>query len=219
MSLDRWTAVDNYFDARFMAEDAVLEQALQRSQEAGLPEIAVAPNQGKLLQMLLQIQGAKNILEIGTLGGYSTIWMARALPEDGTLITLEYEEKHTEIARQNIADAGLSDKVTIIVGNAREILPTLTDYAPFDFIFIDADKPNNPFYIDWAVKLARSGSIIFADNVVRDGEVANPHSTDEKVIGTQEMSDIIANDNRIEATALQTVGAKGYDGFALIRVT
>ena len=168
--------------------------------------------------LLAQMQGAKTILEIGTLGGYSTIWLARTLPDDGKLITLEYEAHHAEVAAKNIARAGLSDKVTIIQGSARETLPTLTNHAPFDFIFIDADKPNNPFYYDWSVKLSRSGTMIFADNVVRDGEVANPDSTDEKVIGTQKMSELIAADERVEAMALQTVGAKGYDGFALIRV-
>ena len=214
----RWTAVDHYFDALFIEDDPILEEILAESDAAGLPAINVAANQGKLLMLLAQIQGAKTILEIGTLAGYSTIWLARALPQDGKLITLEYDEHHAEIAKKNIARAGLSDKVTVIQGDARETLPTLTDHAPFDFIFIDADKPNNPFYYEWSVKLSRSGTVIFADNVVRDGEVANPDSSDEKVIGTQGMSELIGADERVEATAIQTVGAKSYDGFALLRV-
>ncbi|MGB7339511.1 MAG: O-methyltransferase [Phototrophicaceae bacterium] len=218
MSQVKWTAVDSYFSDQFLEDDAMLQTTLQDSINAGLPDINVAPNQGKFLMLLAQMQGARTILEIGTLGAYSTIWLARALPADGKIITLEYDTHHAEIAKKNIARAGFADQVTIIVGNARETLPTLVDDAPFDFIFIDADKPNNPFYYDWSVKLSRSGTVIFADNVVRDGEVANPNSSDEKVIGTQQMSDLIANDARVEATAIQTVGSKGYDGFALIRV-
>lgn len=214
----RWTAVDDYFDKRFMDDDPILEAVLAESESAGLPAINVAPNQGKFLMMLVQMQGAKNILEIGTLAAYSTIWLGRALPDDGKIISLEYDVKHAELAEKNIASAGLSDKVTVIQGDARETLPTLIDDAPFDFIFIDADKPNNPFYYEWSMKLSRPGTVIFADNVVRDGEVANPDSRDEKVIGTQEMAELIAGDERVEATAIQTVGAKSYDGFALIRV-
>lgn len=213
-----WTAVDGYFDKLFMENDPILEAVLAESEVAGLPAINVAPNQGKFLMMLAQMQGAKNILEIGTLAGYSTIWLGRALPDDGKIISLEYDFNHVQIAEKNIARAGLSDKVTIIQGDARQTLPTLTENAPFDFIFIDADKPNNPFYYEWSLKLSRPGTVIFADNVVRDGEVANPDSRDEKVIGTQKMAELIAGDERVEATAIQTVGAKSYDGFALIRV-
>ena len=215
---ERWTAVDNYFDNRFIGEDPVLEASLVESESAGLPAIAVAPNQGKLLMLLAQMQGAKNILEIGTLGAYSTIWLARALPDDGKLITLEYEARHAEIAEKNIARAGLSGKVRIIQGDARETLPTMTNHAPFDFIFMDADKTDYPFYYEWSLKLSRPGTVIFADNVVRSGEVANAESVDEYVIGVQKMTEIIGADERVEATALQTVGSKGYDGFALIRV-
>lgn len=218
MSQEKWTAVDDYFEAHFIENDPILAAALKASADANLPEINVAPNQGKLLMLMAQMQGAKSILEIGTLGGYSTIWLGRALPDDGTLISLEMNPSCVKVATENIVRAGLDDKVTIIEGAALDSLPTLIDKAPFDFIFIDADKPNNPPYFEWAVKLSRSGTIIIIDNVVRDGEVVNPNSTDEKVQGVQQVTELIAKDKRVTATALQSVGAKGYDGFALLWV-
>ncbi|GAB5491149.1 MAG: O-methyltransferase [Phototrophicaceae bacterium] len=218
MTQEKWTAVDDYFEAHFIETDPILANTLSASEKAGLPAINVAPNQGKLLMLMAQMQGAKSILEIGTLGGYSTTWLGRALPDDGTLISLEMNPDCVKVARENIARAGLDDKVTIIEGIALESLPTLLDDAPFDFIFIDADKPNNPPYFEWAMKLSRSGTIIIIDNVVRDGEVANPNSADEKVHGVQQVTELIANDARVTATALQSVGSKGYDGFALLRV-
>ena len=218
MSQEKWTAVDNYFDQHFIEDDPILSSALKASAEAELPEINVAPNQGKLLMLMAQMQGAKSILEIGTLGGYSTIWLGRALPDDGKLISLEMNPTCVQVATKNIARAGLDDKVTIIEGAALDNLPSLVDKAPFDFIFIDADKPNNPPYFEWAVKLSRSGTIIIIDNVVRDGEVVNPNSSDERVHGVQAVTELIANDDRVTATSLQTVGSKGYDGFALLRV-
>lgn len=218
MIQNTWTAVDDYFENLFLAHDPILEAALAASDAAELPPIAVAPNQGKLLMLLIQMCGAKNVLEIGTLGGYSTIWLGRAVGENGSVISLEYEKHHADVAGQNIIHAGLDERVEIIQGAALDTLPTLVDKAPFDFIFIDADKPNNPGYYEWSVKLARSGTIIFLDNVVRKGEVTNLDTQDEKVIGVQQVSELIAKDDRVEAMALQTVGAKGYDGFALIRV-
>ncbi|HRF97481.1 MAG TPA: O-methyltransferase, partial [Aggregatilineales bacterium] len=174
--LDQWTAVDNYFNDLFIPSDDILDHALRASDEAGLPQIAVSPAQGKLLYLLAQIHGAKNILEIGTLGGYSTIWMARALPAGGKIVTLEANFKHAEVAKQNIAHAGFADVVDVRVGYASDILPTLTDLAPFDLIFIDADKPNTPLYLEWSLKLAQKGAVIIADNVVRKGEIINPKS-------------------------------------------
>ncbi len=219
MSREVWTAVDDYFNGLFLPHDPVLDQALKASDTAGLPAINVTPAQGKLLMMLAQMQSAKNILEIGTLGGYSTIWLARALPEDGRLITLEYAEKHAEVARHNIANAGLAHQVEIRVGRAIDHLPTIAAEGHiFDLIFIDADKPSNPDYFQWALKLARKGSLIILDNVVRDGNVINGESSDASVIGTRRASELIGAEARVSATTIQTVGSKGYDGFALIRV-
>jgi predicted O-methyltransferase YrrM len=180
----------------------------------------VAPNQGKLLWMLAKIQGARNILEIGTLGGYSTIWLARALPPEGKLITLEVDPKHAEIARTNIARAGLSNLVELRLGKALDTLAQLAaeQRGPFDLIFIDADKPSNPDYFAWALKLSRRGSIIMVDNVVRDGEVINAASTDRSVQGVRRFNEILAAEPRVSATAIQTVGSKGYDGFAIALV-
>ncbi|MDX2075561.1 MAG: O-methyltransferase [bacterium] len=216
--LDQWTAVDNYFNDLFIPSDPILDHALHTSDEAALPQIAVSPVQGKLLYLLAQIHGAKNILEIGTLGGYSTIWMARALPVGGKIVTLEANFKHAEVAKQNIAHAGFADMVDIRVGYASDTLPTLTDLAPFDLIFIDADKPNTPLYLEWSLKLAQKGTVIIADNVVRRGEIINPKSEDENVIGMQRTSEAVGKNPRLSATVVQTVGSKGYDGFILMRV-
>jgi predicted O-methyltransferase YrrM len=219
MPQDRWTAVDRYIADLFVGDDAVLEAALTASDAAGLPAIAVSPNGGKLLMLLARAIGARRILEIGTLGGYSTIWLARALPEGGRLVTLEREERHASVARANIARAGMASRVEVRVGPALDTLPTLTAEAPFDFIFIDADKPNNPGYFEWALKLARPGSIIVADNVVRDGQVIDARSRDAGIAGIRRFNELVAAERRVSATAIQTVGMKGYDGFALILVT
>ncbi|OLF17807.1 O-methyltransferase [Actinophytocola xanthii] len=220
MNQEQWTAVDEYIADLLVAPDPALDHALAASDAAGLPDIAVAPNQGKMLYLLAKIHGACRILEIGTLGGYSTIWLARALPEDGALVTLEYEEKHAQVARENIARAGLSDRVEVRVGPALDTLAVLghQEVAPFDLAFIDADKPNNPGYLTWALKLVRPGGVIIVDNVIRNGKVADATSTDPAVQGTRELARMLSEEKRATATMVQTVGSKGYDGFALIRV-
>jgi predicted O-methyltransferase YrrM len=220
MSNDTWTAVDDYFAKLLISPDKSLDQASADSQAAGLPAIAVSPLQGKQLLLLAQMQNPKKILEIGTLGGYSTIWLARALPDDGRLVTLEFSPKHAEIAKANIARAGLSHKVEIRVGPALETLPLLAaeKRGPFNFIFVDADKRNNPGYFEWALKLSRPGSVIVVDNVVRDGAVADLKNTDPDIVGIRRMHELVAAEPRVNATAIQTVGAKGYDGYTLIRV-
>ncbi|MEE1818336.1 O-methyltransferase [Streptomyces sp. SP18ES09] len=221
MTNPQWIAVDDYFTDTIAPGDDALTAALAASTAAGLPEIAVAPNQGKLLHLLAATQGARNILEIGTLGGYSTIWLARALPADGRLTTLEYDPAHADVARANIARAGLDKIVEVRTGAALETLPVLeTEGAgPFDLVFIDADKANNPHYVTWALKLSRPGSLIIVDNVVREGRVATEQPGDAAVTGTRAMFDLIAAEPRLDATAIQTVGTKGYDGLLLARVT
>lgn len=221
MSQETWTAVDRYITDLLVPADPALEAALRDSANAGLPHINVTPNLGKLLWMLARIQGSRNILEIGTLGGYSTIWLARALPEDGKLVTLELDPKHAEIARKNIARAGLTDRIELRLGYALDSLARLQAErrGPFDLTFIDADKPNNSNYFQWALKLSRKGSIIIVDNVVRDGQVINAASTDASVQGVRRFNDMLAADTRVSATALQTVGSKGYDGLAIALVT
>lgn len=217
---DRWAAVDEYVTTQLAHEDEALVAALRDSDAAGLPQIAVSAAQGKLLQLLVQIQGARRILEIGTLGGYSTIWMARALPADGRLVTLEYSARHAEVAGRNIARAGLDGVVEIRVGAALDSLPALAaeDPEPFDMVFIDADKDNNPHYLEWALQLTRPGSLIVVDNVVRGGRVADATSPAADVQGTRAAIEMIGRDPRLEGTVVQTVGVKGYDGFALARV-
>ncbi|MFD7284444.1 O-methyltransferase [Streptomyces sp. NPDC059863] len=220
MSQEQWNAVDRYFTEQLAPADEALSAALAASDAAGLPAIAVSPNQGKLLQLLARIQGARTVLEIGTLGGYSTIWLARALPEDGKLISLEYDARHAEVARANLAHAGLDKIAEVRTGPALETLPVLAaeDAGPFDLVFIDADKANNPHYVEWALKLTRPGSVIIVDNVVRNGAVADPDSTDVSVQGTRRAIELMAEHPRLSATAVQTVGSKGYDGFALAHV-
>lgn len=215
-----WDDVDDYFTTQLSPNDEALDAAVRDSEAAGLPEIAVTAPQGKFLQLLAQIQGARSILEIGTLGGYSTIWMARALPEGGRLISLEYSARHAEVATRNIARAGLERIAQVRVGPALESLPKLADEnpAPFDLVFIDADKSNNPQYVEWALRLTRSGSLIVVDNVVRQGRVTDPDSADPDVVGTRTALELIARHPRLTGTALQTVGSKGHDGFALARV-
>ncbi len=214
---DLWTRVDDYLCGTLLPPDPVLDAALARSAAAGLPPIAVAPNQGRMLNLLARIHGARRILEIGTLGGYSSIWLARALPPDGRLVTLEYDPRHAEVARENLATAGLDGVVEVRVGAALDTLPGLVG-EPFDLVFLDADKENNPAYVQWALRLTRPGSVIVADNVVRAGAVADPGSTSPVVAGIRAMHEMIAAEPRLAATAVQTVGAKGHDGFTLALV-
>ncbi|MFF7774470.1 O-methyltransferase [Streptomyces tanashiensis] len=220
MTNPQWTDVDQYFTDTIAPADEILTAALADSTAAGLPEIAVAPNQGKLLHLLARTQGARTVLEIGTLGGYSTIWLARALPADGRLITLEYDPAHADVARANIARAGLDKIVEVRTGAALDTLPQLEaeGTGPFDLVFIDADKVNNPRYVEWALKLSRPGTLIIVDNVVRNGRVATAHPDDPAITGTREMFDLIAREPRLDATAVQTVGTKGYDGLLMARV-
>lgn len=217
MSQERWTAVDAYVQNLFMPDDPALERTLEESSAAGLPNIAVSPAQGKLLTLLAQSHGAKRILEIGTLGGYSTICLARALPGDGELVTLEYSPHHAEVAHANIVRAGLGDIVTIRTGPAQDILPELVseDVEPFDLIFIDADKGNYPEYLGWSLMLSRPGTLIIADNVVRDGRIVDGDSSDVNIQGARRFNELLAADPRLDATIVQTVGSKGHDGFAL----
>ncbi|MFE3069969.1 O-methyltransferase [Streptomyces sp. NPDC059247] len=217
----RWTEVDQYFTDTIAPADDVLTATLADSVAAGLPEIAVAPNQGKLLHLLALTQGARRILEIGTLGGYSTIWLARALPADGRLVTLEHDPAHADVARANIARAGLAKLVEVRTGAALDTLPLLAaeDTGPFDLVFIDADKVNNPRYVEWALKLSRPGTLIIVDNVVRGGRITAPAPEDPAVTGTRELFELVAREPRLVATAVQTVGTKGYDGLLLARVT
>lgn len=219
MDNPRWAAVDRYFDEHLSRADGALEATVAASESAGLPPISVAPNQGKLLQLVAHMVGARRILEIGTLGGYSTIWMARALPPGGRLITLEVDRHHADVAKANIAAAGLAAVVDIRLGPALDTLPTLAGEGPFDLIFIDADKSNNAAYLGWAVKLARPGTAIVVDNVVRHGAVADAKSRDSGVVGSRRVIEAIAAEPRLTATAVQTVGVKGYDGFVLALVT
>ncbi|MEU2059056.1 O-methyltransferase [Streptomyces sp. NPDC013455] len=215
-----WDDVDDYFISHLSPDDEALRAALRDSETAGLPPIAVTAAQGKFLQLLAQVQGARHILEIGTLGGYSTIWLARALPEDGRLISLEYSAKHADVATRNIARAGLERIAEVRVGPALESLPKLADEnpAPFDLVFIDADKANNEHYVEWALRLTRAGSLIVVDNVVRGGRVIDAGSAEPDVVGTRAAIELIAGHPRLSGTVLQTVGGKGYDGFALARV-
>ncbi|MGA4982300.1 O-methyltransferase [Streptomyces cellulosae] len=217
-----WNAVDDYFTEQLLGGDPddALEAALRESDAAGLPPIAVSPLQGKLLQLLARLQGAQRVLEIGTLGGYSTIWLGRALPADGRLVTLEYDPRHAEVAVRNIARAGLAEQVEVRVGPALESLPKLADEQPppFDLVFIDADKANNPHYVEWALRLTAAGSLIVLDNVVRGGRVADPDNSDPDVLGTRAALEMFGTHPRLDATAVQTVGVKDHDGFALARV-
>ncbi|HTV04697.1 MAG TPA: O-methyltransferase [Acidobacteriaceae bacterium] len=215
-----FTTVDDYIDSLLIPADPALDHARKAAAAAGLPEIAVTASQGKLLHLLARSRNARNILEIGTLGAYSTIWMARALPADGHLITLEFSPKHAKVARANIAHAGLSDKVELREGPALETLPELAaeGIEPFDFLFIDADKQNNAGYFEWALKLSHPGSLILVDNVIRDGAVADLTTKDPMVKGVQRLNDLLSKEKRVCATTVQTVGSKGYDGFTLALV-
>jgi predicted O-methyltransferase YrrM len=217
MTQELWTAVDQYIHGVLFASDPILDAAIAASEAAGLPNIQVSPPQGKLLQLLARLEGARNILEIGTLGGYSAIWMARALPPGGRLVTLEADAKHAEVARANFARAGLANVIELFPGPALETLPRVAaeGRGPFDLIFIDANKNNMPEYFDWAVKLSRPGSVIVADNVIRDGAVIDAATKDPDIQGVRRFNECLAAESRVSATEIQTVGSKGYDGFAL----
>jgi predicted O-methyltransferase YrrM len=217
MSLSVWTEVDNYICEVLALSDPALQAALKASEAADLPAIQVSPTQGKFLNLQALLMHASNILELGTLGGYSTIWLARALPARGRLITVDANPKHTEVARTNVAFAGLSDRVEFHVGVALEVLPQLAreSRGPFDFIFIDANKSDMPEYFDWALRLSHPGSLIIADNVIRDGKVLDGATADADIQGVRRFNERLAAEKRVSATELQTVGSKGYDGFAM----
>lgn len=215
---ESWRAVDDYIAGKLLGDDDALAAALAHNAEQGLPPIDVSAAQGKMLSLLAQIAGARRILEIGTLGGYSTIWLARALPDDGQLVTLELEPHHAQVARENLERAGMSAKVDIRVAPASESLAAMTDETPFDFVFIDADKQNNAHYVAEAIRLGRPGTTIIVDNVVREGGILETASDDERIVGTRALFDMLAANPRLDATAVQTVGAKKWDGFVLARV-
>ena len=211
----QWSAVDSYLIDALIPQDPLLSQVLANNQRAGLPAFDVAANQGQFLALLVRMVRAQRVLEIGTLGGYSTIWMARELPEDGELLTLEADPRHAAVARENLRLAGVDKQVTLREGPALQTLESLGDRQPFDLIFIDADKPSNPDYLRWALRYSRPGTLIIGDNVVRDGEVVNPRSEDDRVQGVRRFIEMMARDPRLTVTALQTVGSKGWDGFTL----
>jgi predicted O-methyltransferase YrrM len=220
MSETQWGAVDRYIAETLIGRDPALDAAVEASDAAGLPQIAVAPNQGKLLHILALVRGARRILEIGTLGGYSTIWLARALPPGGRLVTLEADPAHARVARANIDRAGLGADVEVRLGPALETLPRLAaeGAGPFDLTFIDADKPNIPRYFEWALELAAPGGLIIIDNVVRDGAIADAESMDASVVGVRRLHEMIGASRSVTATTIQTCGVKGYDGFTIALV-
>lgn len=210
-----WRAADEYLADTLVGHDAALEAALDAQRAAGLPEIEVAPVAGKLLNLLVRIAAARRVLEIGTLGGYSTIWMARAVGDDGRVVTIEAEPGNAVVAQASIDAAGVAARVEIRVGRAADVLPTLQGEDPFDLVFIDADKESNPLYLDWAARLGRPGTVVVVDNIGRDGEIVDPESSDSRVRGTRAGLELLGRDPRFDATALQTVGIKGWDGVAL----
>jgi predicted O-methyltransferase YrrM len=215
---ETWRRVDAYLTETLVGHDPDLDAAVAEQHAAGLPAIEVSPVSGKLLNLLVRISGARRVLEIGTLGAYSTIWMARGLPDDGAVVTIEAEPDNARVARANLDRAGVGGKVEIKVGRAADVLPTLEGSAPFDLVFIDADKQSNTIYIDWAARLGHSGTVVVVDNIGRGGEVANPATMDAMVIGTQRGLELLARDPRFDATALQTLDLKGYDGIAIALV-
>jgi predicted O-methyltransferase YrrM len=214
----RSAAVDDYLADTLIGPDDALDAARAASHDGGLPDIAVSPPQGKLLSLLASAIGARRILEVGTLGGYSTIWLARAVPADGAVVTLEYSPDHAAVARANIERAGLADRVDVVEGAALDTLPTIGDRGPFDLVFIDADKQNNPRYVEHALAMTRPGSLIVVDNVVRGGRVGDPDDDSPDVVGTRACLALLGSHPRLDATAIQTVGGKGWDGFAIARV-
>jgi len=220
MTEDLWTKVDQYFSRKLLPKDPILDAAVESTEKAGLPPIAVSPNQGKFLHMLAQLVNARAILELGTLGGYSTIWLARGMRPGGRLITVELDPKHAEVARSNISRAELKDVVDSRIGSALDVLPQLAaeKRGPFDLIFIDADKQNIPAYFEWSMKLSHPGTLIIVDNVVRDGEVIDANSPDDRIAGVRKFVDLLATESRASATTIQTVGTKGYDGFTMVLV-
>lgn len=220
MSLEQWTAVDGYIAERLVGPDAALEAAVHASDAAGLPAIAVTPAQGKLLHLLARIHAARSILELGTLGGYSTIWLARALPAGGELVSLEVDPDFARVASANIERAGVAERVQLIVGPAADTLRVLAGQRrdPFDMIFIDADKRSIPEYFELSLELSRPGSVIVTDNVVRGGALIDPDTDDPNIDGVRRFHELLAQDSRVSATTIQTVGAKGYDGFTLALV-
>ena len=215
VTLELWTAVDAYITDNVVLEDNVLRAASKAAADAGLPQISVTPGEGKLLYLLARVMGAVNVLEIGTLAAYSTIWLGRAVGAAGRIITLEADPNHAAVARKNLVKAKLDHNVDVRVGKALDTLPAVAPSAPFDLIFIDADKENNPEYFKWGLRLSRPGSLIIVDNVVRNGEVINADTTDPRVIGVRRLNALIAAEKRVSATTIQTVGAKGYDGFTI----
>jgi predicted O-methyltransferase YrrM len=217
---ETWTAVDEYYGQLLNASDPVLQKVLADCEAAGLPAIQVSPLQGRMLMLLVQAIGARRVLEIGTLGGYSTIWLARGLPRDGSLVSLEAEPRHAEVAKSNIAQAGFGEMVEVKLAPAADSLAAMAQEGvrPFDLVFIDADKASYPAYLEWTLKLTWAGSLIIADNMVRGGKVVEADSEDEAVKGVRQFNQLLAKNNRLSATAIQTVGSKGYDGFVLARV-
>jgi predicted O-methyltransferase YrrM len=218
MTLELWTAVDRYITDNVVLEDDVLRAATDAAAAAGLPAISVTPGEGKLLYLLARLMGARTVLEIGTLAGYSTIWLGRAIGARGRVITLEADPAHAAVARENLARAGLDTIVDVRVGKALDTLSSVASAAPFDLVFIDANKEDNPEYFQWALRLTRPKSLIIVDNVVRSGEVINAETTDPRVMGVRRLNALLAAERRVSATTIQTVGAKGYDGFTLALV-
>jgi predicted O-methyltransferase YrrM len=212
---DQWRRVDAYLTETLIGHDPGLEEAVADQKAAGLPAIEVAPVNGKFLHLLARISGARRVLEIGTLGAYSTIWMARGIPDDGRVVTIEAERRTAEVARANLDRAGVGEKVEILLGRGADVLPTLAGSEPFDLVFIDADKESNTIYLDWAARLGRPGTVVVVDNTVRGGEVANPATENPQVIGVQRGLEMLGRDPRFDATALQTLDLKGWDGVAL----
>jgi predicted O-methyltransferase YrrM len=218
MSTELWTAIDQYITESVVSEDSILRAATDATIEAGLPQISVTPSQGKFLYLLARVQQARRVLEIGTLAGYSTIWLARAVGPAGRVITLESDPRHADVARANVARAGLGDVVDVRVGKALETLPDVLSHAPFDLIFIDADKPSVPDYFQWAMRLSKPGSLIIVDNVVREGALIDATTSDASALGVRRLHELLATESRVSATTLQTVGAKGHDGFTIALV-
>ncbi len=218
-SAANWANVDAWLEKTLVGDDEALTAALDAQHAAAMPDIEVAPLAGKLLSLFVQMCGARRVLEIGTLAGFSTIWLARGVGEDGNVVTIEAEQKHADVARANLEHAGVAARVQVLVGRGEDMLPDLVGTEPFDFVFIDADKESNTLYLDWAARLSKPGTVVVVDNVVRDGEVANDQTDSSQVQGVQAGLRMLRDDPRFDASAVQTVGAKGWDGIALALVT